>query len=220
MAKPSITNLQRRTLFALARERGMDLAAVRDLTPAGSVSSLTRTEADELIDRLSVGITTRRRRPHRGRRASAAQVRFIQELIRSTGVGPRWLERFGVRGVAEIRDAGTAKKIIVGLCAIQKARSGPNRRTLPRASRSKQIPLTLSKKLSKIKNCTKAGETERKSNDAILSIGSPNQQTANELRPSVHVRCLYGSALGVKRSQVRILSPRVGCTSSTFYAVK
>ena len=118
MAK--MTAEQRRHLFALARGRGMDLAAVRDLTPAGSVSALTREQADELIDKLTNGYP--HRRPRRGRRASPQQVRFITELIQSVGVGPHWLERFNVKKVDEIRDTHTARRIITGLCAIQRAR--------------------------------------------------------------------------------------------------
>jgi hypothetical protein len=122
-----ITEVQRRQLFALARDRGMDLAAVRDLTPAGSVSALTRTQADALIDRLTLGRAQAPCRPRRGRRASPHQIRFINELIRSTGVGPHWLERFDVRVVEEIRDSQTARRIITGLCAIQKARDSASK---------------------------------------------------------------------------------------------
>ncbi|NUQ48108.1 MAG: hypothetical protein HUU22_19010, partial [Phycisphaerae bacterium] len=48
----AITAAQRRLLFRLAAMRGLDLDALRDLTPAGSVSALTIVQAAALIDRL------------------------------------------------------------------------------------------------------------------------------------------------------------------------
>lgn len=119
---PTLTAKQRRTLFVLAARHGFDLDGVRALCPQGRVSLLTRTEADGLIDRLSVGIETRRPRPRRGRRASAGQLRLIAELIRSTGVSPNWLSRFGAAALADIREHVTAQRIIGALGAIQRAR--------------------------------------------------------------------------------------------------
>lgn len=116
-------------MFFLARSQGLDLVGLRDLTPDGSVSGLSRAQADELIDRLSFGIETRRRRPRRGRRASASQVRLIGELILSTGVSPTWLTRFGVTEVGQIRDRDLAARIIAGLRAMQGARD-PRRQAI------------------------------------------------------------------------------------------
>lgn len=47
-----ITDAQRRKLFALARERGLDLDDLRAMTPAGSISLLRIDQAAELIDRI------------------------------------------------------------------------------------------------------------------------------------------------------------------------
>jgi hypothetical protein len=117
-----ITNEQRRHLFALGRGRGLDLAQLRDLTPTGSVAALSRSEADQLIDRLAVGLQTRRPRPLRGKRATAGQLRLIADLIQSTAVSSTWLSRFGVAGIADVREHATAQRIIGALSSIQRSR--------------------------------------------------------------------------------------------------
>lgn len=59
-AKPTdfglpITPEQRRALFAAGKARGLDIDDLRALTPAGSISLLTRLQASRLIDRLNAG---------------------------------------------------------------------------------------------------------------------------------------------------------------------
>ena len=46
---------QRRAIFAAGRAHGLDVDALRGLTPAGSISALTRLQAAGLIDRLNAG---------------------------------------------------------------------------------------------------------------------------------------------------------------------
>ena len=50
-----ITEGQRRALFAAAGRIGLDLDGLRAMTPAGSVSKLTRAEAASLLNRLNAG---------------------------------------------------------------------------------------------------------------------------------------------------------------------
>lgn len=59
-AKPTdfglpITPEQRRALFAAGKARGLDIDDLRAMTPAGSISLLTRLQASRLIDRLNAG---------------------------------------------------------------------------------------------------------------------------------------------------------------------
>lgn len=90
MAEP-ITAAQRRALFAAARERGLTIDDLRDMTPAGSISALTRGQASDLLDGLNRGTDyahPRKRRPSsRPRRpkcvygiATDAQRRKIESL--------------------------------------------------------------------------------------------------------------------------------------------
>ena len=48
-----ITPDQRKALFAAGKARGLDIDDLRQLTPAGSISSLTRLQAAQLIERLN-----------------------------------------------------------------------------------------------------------------------------------------------------------------------
>jgi hypothetical protein len=50
-----ITAAQRKALFAAGRAHGLDVDGLRELTPAGSISRLTRLQANQLIDRLNAG---------------------------------------------------------------------------------------------------------------------------------------------------------------------
>lgn len=50
-----ITPAQRRALFAAARQRGLTTDELRDMTPTGSISMLTRADASRLLDRLNKG---------------------------------------------------------------------------------------------------------------------------------------------------------------------
>lgn len=59
-----ITPAQRKALFAWARERGKTIDDLRDMTPAGSISMLTRVQAAELLERLNQG--TSHERDYRG----------------------------------------------------------------------------------------------------------------------------------------------------------
>lgn len=50
-----ITPDQRRALFAAGKAHGLDIDDLRAMTPAGSISLLTRLQASRLIDRLNAG---------------------------------------------------------------------------------------------------------------------------------------------------------------------
>ena len=48
-----ITDAQRRAIFAWGRANGMSIEDLRAMTPAGSISKMTRDQASKLIDRLN-----------------------------------------------------------------------------------------------------------------------------------------------------------------------
>jgi len=50
-----ITPEQRKALFAIGKARGCSIDDLRDLTPAGSISALTRLQAARLLERLNAG---------------------------------------------------------------------------------------------------------------------------------------------------------------------
>jgi len=85
-----ITPPQRRALFAAAGDRGLSIDDIRDMTPAGSISALSRAQASDLLDRINSGTDfdqRRRRRPRGPRRpkgvfamASPAQRAKIKSL--------------------------------------------------------------------------------------------------------------------------------------------
>ncbi len=77
-----LTQPQNRWLWGLARKRGLDAEALRNLTPQGSVSRLTVTEASILIDAL-----TDNRRPDYSQRPAATTSIPRQ----APGAGPAWL---------------------------------------------------------------------------------------------------------------------------------
>ncbi len=54
---------QRRALFAVGKRRGLSIDGLRELTPAGSISALTRAQAAGLLDRLNVGTDYEHPRP-------------------------------------------------------------------------------------------------------------------------------------------------------------
>lgn len=115
----SITPAQRRKLFALASRRGLDLDGLRDLTPAGSVSMLTRSQAADLIDRLEGRQPAQRVYDDQGG-ASGGQLGKIAALAAQVGFTPaelaEWMgKRFGVASVDQIADGDLAHKIVGGL---------------------------------------------------------------------------------------------------------
>ncbi|MCK6483771.1 MAG: hypothetical protein L6R00_06520 [Phycisphaerae bacterium] len=135
----AITAAQRRLLFRLAAMRGLDLDALRDLTPAGSVSALTIVQAAALIDRLSPAAAERqdeggppprprppRQRPGTIRLATAPQRRHIAWLRDTLGWDEPHLENF-LRGrtfpdgrpMHEYRTADDARRVIRLLLGVQ-----------------------------------------------------------------------------------------------------
>lgn len=77
-----ITPPQRRALFAAARDRGLSIDDVRDMTPTGSISALTRAEASDLLDRINAGTDFdehRRQRPRGPRRPKSLRI-FLDSL--------------------------------------------------------------------------------------------------------------------------------------------
>jgi hypothetical protein len=84
-----ITPGQRTALFAIAKTRGFSIDDLRDATPLGSISALSRCEASALLDRLNVGTAYAHPRPSvRGPRRpkgvyairTPAQLRKIESL--------------------------------------------------------------------------------------------------------------------------------------------
>lgn len=90
---------QRGALFTAASRCGMDIDELRALTPAGSISALTRGQASALLDRLNGGTEwqrDRRERPRAPRRPkgvyairTAAQIRKIEAIRIELG----WTQR-------------------------------------------------------------------------------------------------------------------------------
>lgn len=91
-----ITPGQRRKLFVLADERGMSIDDVRDMTPAGSISALSRAEAAALLDRLSGGADfqehrrARPRGPRRPKGVSAMATDAQRSKIESLRIDLEW----------------------------------------------------------------------------------------------------------------------------------
>jgi hypothetical protein len=124
-----IIELQRRRIFALARRHGLTLDDVRAMTPAGSVSELTKAQADALIRRLG-GVV-----PGRGSKATPGQLTFVRDVARSVGFDDAslsaWLSRtFGVDAIERIPDRDAAAAVITGLLALQRQKA-----ELPRPGR-------------------------------------------------------------------------------------
>lgn len=98
-----ITAGQRKALFAAGRAHGLDIDDLRGLTPAGSVSALTRLQAASLLERLNRGTETARPepRPRAPRRpkgvlaiCTAAQRGKIEALRIDLGWTPEGLTAF------------------------------------------------------------------------------------------------------------------------------
>jgi hypothetical protein len=108
----------------LGRGLGFDIDDLRALTPAGSISRLTRAEADALIGRLrggrggsgsqwrAQGTTTSRQ---------LGMMAHLCDLIGFTEAGfCEWLsKRFEVQHPSEITDRAVAAKVIAGLVRMQ-----------------------------------------------------------------------------------------------------
>ena len=83
-----MTPAQRSKIFAVANERGLSLDDVRAMTPAGSVSALTRVHATALIDALEKGQSpdydrAATKRPRRDRPAEGS-IRLVSDAQRNT----------------------------------------------------------------------------------------------------------------------------------------
>lgn len=99
-----ITPVQRRALFAAAKGHGLDIDDLRAMTPAGSISALSRSEAFAVLDRVNSGTAydERRRRRQRGPRrpkgvfamVTAAQSAKIEALRLDLAWSPEGLAGF------------------------------------------------------------------------------------------------------------------------------
>lgn len=138
-----ITPAQRTALFAAARSRGLGIDDIRAMTPAGSISKLTRLQARELLDRLNAG--TPHAVQHRPRRPKGvyalvtdAQRNKIEALRIELGWTPErlkeWLgERTHADGRPMTRMDTTADasaviellKAVTGRSAVARSRRGP-----------------------------------------------------------------------------------------------
>jgi hypothetical protein len=138
-----ITPAQRRALFAIGKARDMSIDDLRDLTPAGSISALTRDEASHLLDRLNAHTDHEhpRRSPRRPRRpkgvyafASDAQRGKIAALRIDLGWSPEklheWLsERHHSDGRPMTRiDSTTDGQAVIELLKIVVTRTQARRR--------------------------------------------------------------------------------------------
>ncbi len=125
---------QRRALFAVGKARGLSIDGLRELTPAGSISALTRAEAASLLDRLNAGTdyehprqTERRPRRPKGVFAivSDAQKRKIKALLIDLGWNPEklqaWLSKrhhLDGRSMTKIDSTSDARDVIELLKAV------------------------------------------------------------------------------------------------------
>jgi len=126
-----LTSAQRSKIFAVANERGLALDDVRAMTPAGSVSMLSKVEAAALIDALEKGQSPdydrasisrpRRARPAEGaiRLVSVEQRIMIEDLRRECGFTPAsfqtWLSQRSFndrRPLTDMKTSGDAIFII------------------------------------------------------------------------------------------------------------
>lgn len=124
---------QRRALFALAGERGLDIDALRDMTPTGSISALSYAQAGDLVARLKGRVDTGRPRA-RGRRGSGGlrpvspqQRSYIRHLaFDKLGLTHEQLDRLvathhnlggAAAGLADVLTGQHAGEIIEGLKA-------------------------------------------------------------------------------------------------------
>lgn len=122
--RTAMTDQQRRKLFALADERGMDLDALRACTPAGSVSMLTRREASMLIGKLAGGADAAA--AERRDRATPRQLELIGHLagylrMDHERLGAWMGPRFGVASLKELHSREVASRIIQGLLRMWRA---------------------------------------------------------------------------------------------------
>lgn len=120
-----ITPGQRRTIFGLAKGLGFTIDDLREMTPARSISKLTRTEAAELIDHLKRPGATKRWSAQGT--ASGPQLNAIAALQRQIGFSDTqfglWLSRrFGVGAITEVNDKGLASRIIGGMIRMRDKR--------------------------------------------------------------------------------------------------
>jgi len=125
-----ITADQRRMLFGLGKSKGLGIDALRDMTPKGSISALSRTEAGKLIDRL-LDKPNWSALHHGNGTATGKQLGLIAHLRDQIGFSNddfcRWLQRqFKVSSIEDIDDRDLASRVIGGLLAMQRNRSsGP-----------------------------------------------------------------------------------------------
>lgn len=122
-----ITAAQRRRLFARAHELGFNVDDLRAMTPAGSVSVLTLSEAAWLIDQLEAGPDASPPTREAGTGPTARQYAMIAWLSDAIGFNGTqfngWLaKRFNVFDLAEIPDRRTASRIIGGLMGMKRSR--------------------------------------------------------------------------------------------------
>lgn len=75
----TLTSAQRSKLFALAKEQGHTIDDLRAMTPAGSISMLTRGQAATLIDALEKGNSPNYGRTPRMPRRPAGTIRFMTD---------------------------------------------------------------------------------------------------------------------------------------------
>ncbi len=121
-----ITAAQRRALFGWAQRRGLSHEDLRALTPAGSVSRLSREQAAELIELLTGRPGTGDPIEPRGTvtRAQIGLLAHLRDRLGFTAAGfESWLRRhFGVRALEDLNDRGEASRIIAALLNMKATR--------------------------------------------------------------------------------------------------
>lgn len=145
-----LTPAQRSKIFAVAKQRGLSIDDVRDMTPAGSVSMLTKVQAAALIDALEKGQSPdyaraatkrpRRDRPAEGsiRLVSDAQRNTIESLRRDCGFTEAsfqtWLSQRSFndrRPLTDMKTSGDAIFIIELLKRVRDKQRNAQRKAVP-----------------------------------------------------------------------------------------
>jgi len=116
---------QRRALFAVGKRRGLSIDGLRELTPAGSISALTRAQAAGLLDRLNVGTDYEhprpaQRQPRRPRGVYAIATDAQRRKIEALRIDLGWEQRDGRRNRIESVRRRRLGRGSIRVCVIEK----------------------------------------------------------------------------------------------------
>lgn len=133
VARSAKTPAQVRIIFGLAKSRGLTddelRSIVEELTGSRSISQLSRSEAEKVINRLNGrAVTPRRTVQHRRRQAGVPQIAspahldLMRSLARRRGMGDKGLEQLSIRQCGHYPPRTTAEtnSVVEALKAMNK----------------------------------------------------------------------------------------------------